>query len=1072
MIRQISRGCLRRTLVDTTLLLTFFAMSFGISAMQGQVVTATLLGTVRDPNGAVVPGVQVQAVLIGRNLSRMTTTNAQGEYELSFLPVGIYRISASAPGFKARVQDNVELRLDQRQRVDFSLQIGAVNEQVTVTSEVPLVNADSSNIGEVIEQRRVIELPVKTRQFIDLVTLTPGATPEVSGAFGGQFALAGVTVNVNGNRQDANNFLLNGIPINDSMWGRMAVSPSVDAIQEMKVQSFLYSAEFGSAGGAQVNLSMRSGQNTPHGSVFGFFRRDNFDSRNYFATQKPPLSRNDYGFSLGGPIIRSKTFFFINMERYTSTQGITLISSVPTTALRAGDFTGFAPVIDPATKAPFPNNRIPDARIDPISKAVLALLPTPTGSGANNFSGVENSYGRATQGNIRLDHQLSKADSISGHFNISDILGQDPVPGSPPGFAPIITLKTKTLGAQWTRVISSTTVNQFRFGYTRSETVTLTNHPNLDFAAQVGIQGTSHLPQTFGVPRISITGFSPIGDTVSTLSGETGDYHFIEDFSHTIGRHSLKTGLTLSRLKPSPFFAVTPRGNFSYLGTYTGNAFADFLLGLPATGSVGVGDPLVNGRAWRVGTYVQDDWRVNSHLTLNLGVRYELLTPPTDTTNRISNLDLTTGRIIIPCDDGKPSPKADLTKFPQFTFVCNSDVGLGKGLTKSDTNNFGPRVGFAYSTASDKVVVRGGYGIFYGYPPMAVRIGTPSFSIPFFSQVTSTNSLTNPVPTATLLTTPTVTAFAGQPFSTDYRAGRVQEWSLGVEYQPNPSSVVGVTYLGSHGSDLYSQMLPNQAVPGPGSVNSRKSFPLLAANLIWSGPIGTSNYNSMQVRYEQRPWHGLGLVVHYTYSKALDTASNLLSNAANPSVPQNSRNIDAEYSRASFDARHRFLANGLYQVPFSSHSGGWNRLVGGWEIGLVLTLQSNTPFSPILPQDQSGTGGFADRPNQVGDPNNIASRTPARFFNTAAFALQQAGTFGSAGRNTINGPNYRNLDLSVLKNIVITETHRLQLRVEAFNALNHPNFLIPNRNFGTPQFGTVTSARDGRTMQFGAKYLF
>jgi hypothetical protein len=1042
-------------------------------AAQAQVVTGTLLGTVYDPSGRVLPNVEVMATLVDRDLQRSTKTSESGGYELGFLPTGKYRITATYAGFKAQTQENVEVRIDQRLRIDFTLQLGAVSEQITVTAEVPLVNSDSSNLGEALEQRRVVELPMRGRQFIDLVTLSAGTTPEVAGAFGGQFALAGTSVNVNGNRADANNFLLDGVPINDSMWGRMAVSPSLDAIEEMKVQSFLYTAEFGSAGGGQVNITMRSGQNTLHGSVFGFFRRDQFDAKNYFATKKPPLERNNYGFSFGGPVIRSKTFFFVNLERQTATQGITLISSLPTQALRIGDFTGFAPVIDPVTKLPFTNNKIPDNRIDGISKAVLALLPVPAGTGiSNNFSGVDNSHGRSTQGNLRIDHQLSASDSLSGHLNISDILGQDPVPGSPPGFAPIITLKTKTVGAQWTHVLTPTAINQFRFGYTRSASVTLTANPNLDFAKQAGIQGTSHDSRVLGVPRVTITGFSAIGDTVSTLSGETGDYHFIDDFSHTLGSHSLKTGVTLSRLKPSPFFAVTPRGSFSYLGTYTGNAMADFLLGLPTTAAVGVGDPLVNGRAWRLGAYVQDDWRVTSRLTMNLGLRYELLTPPTDTTNRISNLDLSNGNIIIPCDSGKPSPKADLTKFPAFTFVCNDKVGLGKGLTKADTNNWAPRLGFAYSAANNQTVVRGGYGIFYSYPPMAVRIGTPSFSIPFFSQITATNSLTAPVSTATVLTTPAVAAFAGQPFSTDYRAGRMQEWSLGVQRQLAKTSVVEINYLGSHGDDLYSQELPNQAVPGPGSVNSRKPFPLLAANLIWSGPIGRSNYNAMQLRFEQRPWHGLSLVSHYTFSKALDTASNLLSNAANPSVPQNSRNIDAEYSRASFDARHRFVANGLYQLPFSSSREGLNRLVGGWELSWVLTLQSNTPFSPIVPSDRSGTGGFADRPDQVGDPNNIAKRTPAQFFNIAAFQLQAAGTFGNAGRNTINGPNYKDLDVAVLKNVIITERHRLQFRVEAFNSLNNVNFNIPNRNFGTAPFGTVTSARDARSMQFGAKYLF
>lgn len=1038
-----------------------------------QVVTGTILGTVSDANGGVLPGVGVTVELAERGLQRTAVSNEAGAFEFAFLPVGAYRVTTTIAGFKSQTKDNISLRLDQRLRVDFVLELGAVSENVTVTGQVPLIASDSSSLGEVLERDRVQNLPARGRQFVDLVVLSPGTTPEVSGAFGGQFALAGTSVNVNGNRADANNFLLDGVPINDSMWGRMAVSPSLDAVEEMKVQSFLYTAEFGSAGGGQVNITMRSGQNAPHGAAYGFFRRNWLDARNFFATEKPDLERNNYGASVGGPIVKSKTFFFVNMERQTATQGITLISAVPTELQRSGSFAGAAPIVDPRTGTAFPNNQIPANRIDPIASALLALLPLPNRPGAsNNFSGVENSRGRSTQGNLKLDHQLSASNQVSGHLNVSRIFGQDPVAGSPPGFAPIITVDTTTLGAQWTHLFTSAAVNQFRFGYTNSSSVTDTAHPDLDFAQQNGIQGTSHDPRALGVPRVTVTGLSPIGDTVSTLSGETSDYHFIDDFSVTLGSHSFKTGVTISRLGPQPYFAVTPRGNFSFLGTYSGNAIADFMLGLPATASAGVGDPFIDGRAWRSGAYVQDDWRVNSHLTLNLGLRYELLTPPVDATNRISTLDLSNGNIIIPCDDGRASPKANLDGFPAFTFVCNDTVGLGKGLTKTDRNNVGPRLGFAYSAADDTLVIRGGYGVFYSYPPMAVRIGTPSFSVPFFSQVTSTNSTTAPLPTSSILATPSVSAFAGQPYSTDYRAGRTQQWSLGAQKQIGATRVAEIVYLGSHGDSLYSQMLPNQAPPGPGTVIARKPFPLLAANMIWSGPIGYANYKAMQLRFEQRPSRGLSVVVHYTLGKAQDTASNLLSNAANPSIPQNSADLDSEYSRSSFDVRHRFIVNGFYRLPFSSSRASLNQVVGGWDLSWALTIQSNTPFSPIVPTDQSGSGGFADRPDQIGDPNDIDDRTPARFFNTGAFVLQAPGGFGSAGRNTINGPGYTALDLALLKTFSLTAGTRLQLRIDAFNALNNVNFNIPNRNFGTPQFGTLTSARDARSFQFGAKFIF
>jgi len=1069
-----SYGCDRKRLrIAVTAGLLFSQCLLHVLSVEAQVVTGTLLGTVRDSSGSVVPNAQVVAILMERDLRRSTQTNNAGEYELGFLPIGLYTVSASYPGFTSQVHESVALGLDQRLRLDFVLQVGGVDSATTVTADTPLLKSDSSDIAAVISQERVQQLPLQGRLFIDLVNLTAGATPEIQGAFGGQFALAGGSANINGNRSDANNFLLNGVPINDSMWGRMAVSPSVDAVEEIKVQSFLYSAESGGAGGGQINITMRSGQNTPFGNVFTFFRRDALDARNHFAEEKPSLSQNNYGVSLGGPIVRSKSFFFVNGERLTVTRGITQISSLPTEALRRGDFDGFAPVTDPVTSSPFPGNRIPDSRIDPVSRAVLALVDLPNRPGiANNFIGVENAHNRSVQFNGRFDHQWTQADLLSGHVNVSDIRSQQPETGAPLGFAPTITLKTTTLGAQWTRVIGSTSVNQFRFGYTRSATEVLTANRGLDFAAEVGIQGTSSAPQLRGVPRFGVTGFSTIGDTASTLNGEAGDYHFLNDFSRILGGHSLKTGVAVSRLRPSPFFVPGARGSFNYQGQYTGQAFGDFLLGLPTTASIGVGDPLMEGRAWRLATYLQDDWRVTSQLTLNLGIRYELNTPPVERTNRLSNLDLETGNIILACESGSPSPKAELARFPAFTFVCNDDVGLGRALTKPDRNNVAPRLGFAYTTDNRRVVLRGGYGIFYSYPPMAVRIGTPSFSVPFFSQTRSTNSLTAPVPTSTILTTPQVTAFQGQPFSTDYRAGRTQQWSANVQYQLDPSTSVEALYLGSKGHDLSAQWLPNQAVPGPGPQVDRRPFPLLSANMIHSGPLGRSSYNSMQLRLDKRLWRGLSVVAHYTLTRAMDTSSNLLSNAANPSVPQNSRDLDAEYARSSFEARHRFVSNGLFDMPFSSTRRWLNEVLGGWSLAWVLTLQSSTPLSPVVPTDRSGTGGFQDRPHQVGDPNDLSNRTTDRFFNTAAFELQAAGTFGNAPRNSIDGPDYRNLDLALLKDVTITGRHRLQLRLEAFNALNRTNFNLPNRVFGTPQFGTVTSAKDARILQVGAKYSF
>jgi outer membrane receptor protein involved in Fe transport len=1044
-----------------------------VAMASGQVITGTLVGTVRDASGSVIPKAKVTAVLTDRNLERTVETNGDGDYAVPFLPAGTYTVTVTMAGFETVVKTGVDLRIDQRARTDFALTVGTVSQMVTVNGgAVPLLATDSSNIGDTLERSEVAGVPLKGRQFIELVLLSAGVTPEIPGQTGGQFDLAGSSVNVNGNRSDSNNFLLDGVPINDSMWGRMAISPSVDAIGEMKVQSFLYSAEFGSAGGGQINITLRSGQNQFHGAGFGFFRRDTFDARNYFAPTKPALTQNDYGFSFGGPVLRNKFFFFSNFERLTTLSGFTLVSTLPNANLRSGNFTGLAPVIDPTTGLPFALNQIPAGRINSVSQAVLALIPTPApgAPATNNFSTVENENFASTQGTIKLDYQMTAKDLFSGHFSIADLSGNVPAAGTPPGFTPTVIMNTRTIGAQWVRTLGAKSVNAARFGYTYSTSVEPSAHPNEDFAAQNGILGTSHNAAVLGIPRFTITGYSVIGDLTSTLNGTTHDYHFIDDFSHTLGTHSLKVGGIVSWLKPSPLFYPSPRGNYSYLGGYTNSPFADFLLGLPTTGSVGVGNPQLNARAWRIGGYIQDDWRASSRLTVNLGLRYEILTPPTEINNKLSNLDLSTGHIIVACNGGQPSSAANLSMFPQFTFVCNNTVGLGRGLTKADTADWGPRLGLSYSP-SNSIVVRAGYGIFYSYPPMAVRIGTPSFSIPFFSQTTATNSKTSPVNTQNFFTVPGLNAFAGQPFSRDYLAGRVQQWSVDLQKQLG-TRLLDIAYIGSYGTNLDAEELPNQAVPGPGAIATRTPFPLLANNLILSGPFAYSNYNALQARFEQRAWHGLSMAASYTYGKSLDDASNLLSNNGDSGVPQNSRDIQAEYARSNFDVRNRFTANGLYELPVHASSHLMQALAGGWGLGATAISQGNMPMSPVEATDVSGTGAFMDRPNQISNPNAHAPHTPQKWFNTAAFQQQAPGTFGNTPRNTIYGPDYNDLDAAIIKHVAVTESQNLELRIEAFNVLNHTNFLQPTRTFGSPTFGVISAAQDPRVMQWGVKYLF
>ena len=1089
---------------DISLIMVLVAC-FGLgSTTYAQVMTGTILGTVRDQTGGVVPGVTVTAELVEQGVTRSTVTNDRGQYTLSFLQVGVYLVTAELQGFKTPVHSNVKVDIDHRLRLDLNLEVGDVQDEVMVVGEVTPLSSESSNISEVFSDDRVVDIPLKGRNFIDLVTLTPGATSEVAGTFGTQFALAGTSANVNGNRSDSNNFLLNGVPINDTLWGRMATAPSVDAIQEMKVQSADYSSEFGTAGGGQINITMKSGQNDFHGSAFWFFRRDVFDARNFFAPEKPPFEQDQYGVSIGGPIVEDQSFFFFNYEGIRLDKGLTLIGTVPNDQLRSGDFSGLAPIFDPFNVDPvtgariqFPNNIIPQDRIHPVSQDVLGVTPRATDPAAasRNFIGIEDQVREMDQFNFRVDHQFSDNDSIFGHFNWTDLANIEPGGGAQtgggevgglPGFAPNVELKTRNLGITWTHVISPSTINQARAGYTRTNSLILTGSPDRNFSEEAGIQGTSKDPRVFGVPQFRIGGFTTIGDSGSTLNGIANDFNYVDDLSHTYGSHSLKMGVAVSRLQTNPFFLPASRGTFVYTDPIfseeasvpgSGHPFADFLLGLPNQGTAGQGDPQVYGRAWRSAFYLQDDWRVTPRLTLNLGIRYEYLTPPVEKFDRLSNFDFQTGQFFFPCENGSPSsPKADVEAFPSLTFACADELGLGRGLSKADQNDWAPRIGFAYSIVEGKLVLRAGYGIFYSYPPMAVRFGTPSFNAPFLKFSIAPNSVTNPAFTDTILVDPGLVITVGQPFSTNYLTGYVQQWNLNLQYQAGRSTMLEATYIGSKGTKLNAQRHLNQTKI---ETTGQKAWDFLSASAISSGPFGWSTYHSLQLRAHQRYQSGLSFVTHYSWSKSIDTSSLILSNASNTQVPQNAFDLPSEYGRSFFMNKHRFVFSGLYELPFginrplgANMSRGLDALVGNWRVSVATTVSTGFPFSPRIAADRSGSGSRTDRPNAVGDPNDISNRTAERFFNTDAFELQTPGTFGNAGRNTIDGPGFNSVDIAIIKDFPTYEDQRLQFRAEFFNAFNRVNFDPPNRTSDSPSFGQIFSAQDGRVIQFAFKYIF
>jgi len=1104
---NVYKSCVRCWIQSTGLLLLILVFSFPSFAQS--TAEGTILGVVTDPSGAAVPGVKVTAIDEATGIERTAFTDNGGNFNLPFLAVGSYRVKAERDGFQPKVFTGIRLEIGLKVVVNFALTVGSLQQQVSVAAQAISLDTQTSDLGKVIDNRRVTELPLNGRQFIQLVLLSSGATPEPQGIFSAPFAIAGQSPNVSGNRSDENNYLLDGIPLNDPTYNHLSASPSVDAIDEFKLQTGLFSAEFGAAPGSQVNVALKSGTNGFHGSAWEFLRNNVLDARNFFDKQKPPYQQNQFGGTIGGPIAKDKMFFFFNYEGLRIRQGITIVSTVPTLAMRQGNFQGVAHIFDPLTfnaatktQSEFNQDTILQGRINQASTALLALVPLPDVPGAGlsrNFIGFGKRSENSDQYNGRLDHHFDMRNSIFGRVTFSDITDLEPIPGAssfqvssaplaPPGFGQNTALKNVNIVAQYTHIFSSNLVNQFRLGYNYTR-VKQTQQNQGDFSSQVGIQGNAvSRVLSNGIPTIGILGFSTLGGTTFDLNWRDHNYLLIDDLNYTHGKHSLKAGFSGQRVYAATQFLLSPRGSFNFRNIFTsdpqntgttGSAFADFLLGLPNTAAVGDGNPLVYLRDWQWALYGQDDWRVTPKLTLNLGVRYELMTRWREKNDKWANWDPTTGEFVIATPaNGQINPLAQLGNFPTLMFVKSVNAGWPETLTNSDNNNVAPRLGFAYSITS-KIVFRGGFGIFYQRDPIVASNGL-SFNPPFFGNLSFTNnSRSNLIPIQTaLISTGTVTPNA-QGLARNNPNGYVQQWSLNFEQELSPSFVMKTIYMGSKGTDLSTSIQPNQAFPGTTPVAQRLPFPTLSPTIALSVPLGISNYHALTLDLEKRFSSGLTFGASYTFSKSLDNGPGGNSTSANNNKPQNSKDINADYGPSIFDVRHRFVFNSYYELPFGqgkpwmgSSTGIVGRIVGGWSLTGIVTLQSGIPFSPIEGTDRSGSGALQDRPNSAGDPNAISNRTAEELFNPAAFSLQPAGQFGNVGRDTIRMPSFYSTDFSIIKATKITESQKIEFRAEFFNLFNTTHFNLPDRVFATADFGKVFSAQTPRNIQFGLRYVF
>jgi hypothetical protein len=901
----------------------------------------------------------------------------------------------------------------------------------------------------------------------------PGAVPPAQGSAGsvrGDFAFS-----VNGAREDANNFLLDGVYNVDPKLNTFGVRPSVDAIREFEMLTSTYDASFGRNPGAQVNVILNSGSNDFHGSLFEFHRNAALDARNFFAPAsepKPKYIRNQFGGALGGPIKRDRTFFFADYEGTRSREGITRITNVPTAQERAGNFSQsiFGVPTNPFTGQPFDNGIIPDFFISPVGRAIAALYPLPNRNVPfQNFVSSPILHDDNDSFDARVDHNLSDRANLTFRYSFGDRNLFEPFTGPSfsliPGFGDTVKRRSQNGMVALTLVLTPNLVDETRVAFSRVA-ASVTQQASV-LNSDVGLPAISPRARDLGLSFITITGFSPLGDEGNNPQNSvTNVYQFLNNASYVSGDHLIKFGVDLRFSQQNAFRDVESRGRlqFSPFGQITGNALGDLLLGFPFLTSVARVDNPQQIRTESYNFFINDSYRVTHRLTLTGGLRYEYNSPPVDADDRANVYDVTSRSLVRVGTNGVP-----------------------RSGFEADRNNFAPRVGFAWSV-SEKTVLRGGYGIYYDQSPLA-----PSealyFNSPFFD-----NNIFFSLPGLPLTLNDPFPAFFPFPLpdsalaiQRDLRTGYMQHWNFNIERQLGNSSVLEVAYVGSKGTKLLTARDINQPQPSvlpPGLPFVPRPDPRFDdLNLLESR--ANSNYNALQARFQQRLARGFSALASYTWSKSIDDASNFFSSAGDPNFPQNSYNVAAERGRSNFDVSHRLSVSYSYALPFGKNrqylaDNGWlSTVLSGWETFGIVTLQSGRPFTVALLSeiDNSGTGrsilgfGANDRPNLVGNPE-LSSPTTLQWFNTAAFAFPAPGTFGNAGRNILEGPGFQNVNASLVKNTALTERINLQFRAEAFNLFNHPNFNLPDNFLGSPTFGRITSARDPRHIQFGLKLLF
>ncbi|HZS49641.1 MAG TPA: TonB-dependent receptor [Bryobacterales bacterium] len=1090
--------------------LVLVVLLWGLPAW-AQIDTGTITGTVTDPTGAVVPKAVVTATNEATNVSTTTQTNSQGQYVLSGLKVGTYSVSAELAGFRKIVRTGLELHVQERLAVDLALQVGEVTQAVEVSAGTPVLETQSADMGNVVEQRRVVDLPLNGRHYEDLALLAPGVFPRP-----GTGNPSPARFNVNGNFSLHNYFALDGVDNNTAGEGLFGGSPQIiqpppDAIQEFKVQTRTYSAEFGTAQGAVINAALKSGTNQLHGDLYHFLRNSALDANDFFANtagiKKGNFVRNEGGFTVGGPVYlpgvydgRDKTFFFSDFSFLRIRKAQTLAATVPTPAMKKGDFSGLASLKDPSSVIPseggcIVNNVIQQRCIDPVGLAYANLYPDPTVPGP--FTGQANYFANAsvpTNSNLvdaKIDERASDKDSMFVRYSYYKPVALVEVgpftavnPLSTGGFTANNPVTSQQAATSWTHVFSPTLVNEARFSFSRRNAAETPFSPPGSAADKVGLKNVPNTPLSSGIPAMNVGGFPKLGTSEWRPQFQVSQvWQALDNLSMVKGKHSFKYGFEWKRYTQNTLDIRAPQGamtvdNNLYVGASGTSSFAglaNLLLGNVTTFNLSspfVYHDYMNGTNF----YAQDTWRLTSTFTLNYGVRYEYFTPWIERDNHTSNFDSANGGRVILASNGGVFQRA---------------------LVNPDKNNFAPRVGFAYNPTK-RVVVRGGFGVFYqAYDVVGsesvVQLNPPQFidtAIGVGPTQPPVFFLRNGYPTLSppSITDPKfLTQIQFRAMDQNMRSPYVEQASLGVQFDLGHDTVFELSGVGNYAHKVRKLRNLNQGILTTYGNPASVVFPYqptfgngfieyLAAN-------GDTNFHALEMRVEKKYSNGLSFLASYTWSKSLGDVLDNLSAGFSGGVqvfPQNAYNNRADYGPSAFDQRHRFVLSYVYELPWGKGKhwlngpGPVTYALGNWQINGITTFSTGAALTATAPASLSGTapnGGANARANclspvTTGGPLNA-------WFSKSSFGIPAAGTFGTCGPNTFYGPGLNNWDFSAFKKFPVTESKYFEFRSEFFNLWNHPQFAPPNTSVTSGGFGQITSLQvPTREIQMALKFYF